>query len=128
MIITTSMDSPAAGRPKWKEMIILWFYFTFLSNFLGVIVPALVLFRDIKKDNKKFQYLKTLMAVNLTLTMIVYWALLSKNIAQNTPQGIFSTSIIHAATPLLSIFTYFFDGYKNSISNEKSTIMDYSSQ
>lgn len=105
-------------RPHWKTEIMYWFHFTFQSNMLAVIISSLVIFGKIDIGNKHFQRAKTMMAVSLLVTCVIFWTLLVHKLSTYTTLGIVSTVFVHALTPTLAIFTFFFDGHKTEIKTE----------
>lgn len=97
--------SDTARDASWKEKLILPFYFTFLSNALAVFASSLRIFNYIKSD-----YFKTrvdiMMAANLFITCLVYWALLFPFRKPENVIGWISNMIIHLTTPVLSIVVF----------------------
>lgn len=105
----------SADRTYWKEAFILFLYFTFISNIFAVVISSLVVFNKIPLGNKHIQRSKVMMVVNLTITSIIFWAVLSGKIASYGPVAMTSTIIVHTITPTFAIFVFFYEGIKTKI-------------
>lgn len=105
----------------WHEYLIFPFYFTFQSNMLAVIVPIIVFFELIKKK-KVLRRLQIFMAVNLLITMLVYWATLFP--IHHPDNGISWTTnlLVHLIVPLLAIVAFFVQTLKNKETHAYSNI------
>lgn len=118
IMIAAAFIDGSYKRPDWKERTIIWLYFTFMSNVSAIIVSSLVVFGVIRINSKHAQRAKTLMAVNLTVTSIIFWTVLVKDIAHYPTLTIISTIAVHAITPIFAVFVYFYEA-KNSIIEDK---------
>lgn len=121
----TSIDDKRLMREHWKTSIIIWCYFTFQSNLIAVIASAIVIFKGVELSSTHMQRFKTMMAVNLLITCGIFWSLLVSELSEYNPLGLTSTIMVHAITPMLAIFTYFFDGYKNKIEKKSTPLMSF---
>lgn len=98
----TRSDSQFRRDPAWYEKVILPFYFTFISNVMGVLLP-LVKVSPLKKYRKFVRNFEILTSVNLLATMIVYWSTLYTEHNVKTNIAWASNGFVHTATPILII-------------------------
>lgn len=103
----------ATDRANWKQFLILPFYFTFLSNFLAVLVSG---YRSMGCGwNEKFmRRAEIFMVVNLTITMGVYWSMIFPSANISSTFTFASTFWIHVVTPVASIIVFFLHNHNYS--------------
>lgn len=118
MISSTYIDGSGSGRSYSMETTVLWIYFTFLSNLSAFIVALLVITNKININNKHLQRAKTMMSVNLTVTAIIFWSVLSWKLGNDTAFQIVATLAVHAVTPSLALFVYFYEA-KNIVAIDR---------
>lgn len=106
-------DIDITGRPGarrvegWHERLIFPFYFTFISNVFGLIVSFLRTFK-LDKNVKLLRRLEIFAAVNLVITLIVYWATLFPKTAPDTALSWASNMFIHLITPVITVIAFVF--------------------
>lgn len=100
-----SLDSKRNYRPNWEEYLMLPFYFTFLSNVLGLIISGIHL---TMKNPKQIvlEHFKVMMVVNLVITFIVYWAILSTHMNWSDGFTVVSNLFIHLFTPIAAVVAF----------------------
>lgn len=118
MISSTYVDGSGSGRSYSMETTILWIYFTFLSNLSAFIVSILVLTNKIDINNRHLQRAKTMMAVNLTVTALIFWSVLSWKLGDYSVFQIIATLAVHAITPSLALYVYFYEA-KNTFALDR---------
>lgn len=99
-------EKAIGDRENWKQFLILPFYFTFLSNFCAFLASF---FRctGIVKNEKILRRLEIFMAVNLTITMLVYWTMIFPKNEIHSSFSFTSTFWIHVITPCMSLIVFF---------------------
>lgn len=96
----------------WHERFIFPFYFTFISNMFGLVVSFMRTFR-LDANKKLMRRLEVFMAVNLTITLIVYWATLFPKTRPDTDLSWASNLFIHLLTPVLAVAVFVYQTRKN---------------
>lgn len=95
-------------------------YFTIQSNILAAIISAVGIFFDVQKlrgkqrpSNDIFNYFKLVATTGVTLTLIVFWTLLTSMVP---PSYLYSVSnlTLHTLVPILVLLDYIFftDNFK----------------
>ena len=109
-------------RDSNDEKIITWFYFTFISNVIGVVFFWLKSFA-IKERTKHFQRFEILAVVNLTVTMLIFWSVLAPaNKTWSYPFATIQNLFIHLITPVLIIAIFLVDIFKNKETNSLNSL------
>lgn len=112
-----------AGSRVSDENIIVWFYFTFISNVMGLVISTLKTFDIYRKDSKHFQRFEVMATVNLTITMLVFWAVLAPaNKTWNVPLATIQNIFVHLLTPLALIVMFILDATKQKPKTELSSL------
>ena len=90
---------------KFKTAIL---YFTYLSNLAGFLYFLILVIRILMNKNEgKYHYVfKSLVNINLTLTMVLYNLILAKNNPVYVGYEL-ECYLVHLVVPLLVIFDYF---------------------
>lgn len=99
-------EKAPGDRENWKQFLILPFYFTFLSN-LCAFLASFFRCTEIIKNENFLRRLEIFMAVNLTITMLVYWTMIFPRNEINSPFSFTATFWIHVITPCLSLIVFF---------------------
>lgn len=111
-------DLEITGRPGarrvegWHERLIFPFYFTFISNMFGLVVSFMRTFK-LDKNERLMRRLEIFMAVNLTITFIVYWATLFPKTKPDTGLAWAAMMFVHLITPIAAVFAFAVQTVKN---------------
>jgi len=96
-----------------KERIILWFYFTFQSNVLGLIISVIRFIENIRGiEHKKYHILRLMATTSLVVTFIVYWAYLFPQNPYSEPFNLIKTLFVHGFTPIMALTTFLYSNIK----------------
>lgn len=100
----------------WYSNLILWFYFTFISNVMGFLMALFWIFKLIKNERIQ-KFWQNLATVNLTITLIVYWAALFPLGQPTNVFNWFSNMFVHLVVPILAILAFIVENVlsKNNI-------------
>lgn len=79
----------------------LFLYFTIVSNILVAVVAGLLL-RDPERRSPWFPALSLAALVNITITGIIYWAVLAAE-AENTGAAVLTNWMFHTIVPILGV-------------------------
>ena len=112
MITSTFTEPPVKDRSASQEHLILWFYFTFQSNFIGMITSGIITFFKVDREKPWVQRLKICMVINLTITMIVFWTILFRDPSKYSTFTFVSTVLVHAVNPIMALIAFCWDVYK----------------
>lgn len=115
---TYSTDDFGKGLITWKEYLKFWFHFTFISNLIVVITSFIVIYNKVDFQSTWLQRLKILMIVNITLTGLVYWILLSNRVCTMNSFQLITTIFAHALVPALSIFVFTYESLTTTIEKQ----------
>ncbi len=116
MIIYTFVTKTEKLGHKNNEGIIMWFYFTFLSNVIGLIVSSIRVFENIKGiEHKKYNILRLMATTSLIVTFLVYWSYLFPGSLKTHGMEAFNftkTLFVHALTPIMMVVVFFYSNFK----------------
>ena len=126
MIIYTFVAKTEKLSHKNNEAIIVWFYFTFLSNVIGLIVSSIRVFENIKGiEHKKYNILRLMATTSLIVTFLVYWGYLFPGHLKDNDFKIEAfnftkTLFVHALTPIMMVVVFFYSNFRLKEAIKKS--------
>ena len=100
-------------RAAWKQSIIFFFYFTLWSN-LSALIVSFIRTMKLKANQKWLKQAEILMGVNLTVTMLVYWAIIFPTRTSHSDFEMVSTVSVHVITPIFALWAMFVQNIKNT--------------
>ena len=102
-------NGQSSTRQLWQEHIYLWLKFTLISNLFCAIVSFITIINLMNYKNMHLQRLKILMNVNLTITMITFWAVIfpHRGISYYNASMFVVTLFAHAIVPIFALVTFF---------------------
>ena len=107
--------------PKWMELVIVPLYFTQQSNFVAFILSFLICFKLINNKNL-IKTLSIFMFVNLTITLVIYWAVLFPKMNSHDWLSWFRNSTLHGLTPILAVVIFIIRYVVNKVGEEEEKI------
>lgn len=111
------------GARVSDEKIIVWFYFTFISNVMGLILALFKTLNIFKSESKHFQRFEIMTTTNLTVTFLVFWAVLAPhNKTWNVPLATIQNIFVHLLTPVALITMFVLNATKGKQRTELSSL------